>query len=37
MAISEKDQHVLALLRENARATTTELAKSLGLSRSTVQ
>jgi len=37
MAISEKDQQVLALLRENARATTTELAKSLGLSRSTVQ
>ena len=37
MEISEKDQDVLNLLRENARATTTEMAKTLGLSRSTVQ
>ena len=37
MDISEKDNDVLNLLRENARATTTEMAKTLGLSRSTVQ
>lgn len=37
MEISEKDQDVLNLLRENARATTTQMAKTLGLSRSTVQ
>ncbi len=37
MRIGEKDKAVLNLLRENARATTTELAGKLGLSRSTVQ
>lgn len=37
MLISEKDQNVLDLLRENARMSTTDLAKALGLSRSTVQ
>ena len=37
MPISEKDQHVLELLRENARMSTTDLAKTLKLSRSTVQ
>lgn len=37
MPISEKDQHVLDLLRENARMSTTDLAKTLKLSRSTVQ
>jgi len=37
MRIGEKDKAVLNLLRENARATTTELAAKLGLSRSTVQ
>ncbi|PTU67484.1 MULTISPECIES: Lrp/AsnC family transcriptional regulator [unclassified Chromobacterium] len=31
------DQQLLALLRENARAPTTELARRLGLSRTTVQ
>ncbi|SCK05922.1 Lrp/AsnC family transcriptional regulator [Vogesella sp. LIG4] len=31
------DQRLLALLRENARATTAELARQLGLSRTTVQ
>jgi DNA-binding Lrp family transcriptional regulator len=31
------DQRLLALLRENARASTTELARQLGLSRTTVQ
>ena len=31
------DQELLALLRDNARATTSELARQLGLSRSTVQ
>jgi DNA-binding Lrp family transcriptional regulator len=31
------DQRLLALLRENARAPTTELARQLGLSRTTVQ
>ena len=31
------DQELLALLRDNARATTSELARRLGLSRSTVQ
>lgn len=37
MPISEKDQDVLDLLRENARMSTTDLAKALKLSRSTVQ
>lgn len=37
MRVSEKDKQVLQLLRENARATTTDMAKTLGLSRSTVQ
>lgn len=37
MPISPKDQQVLDLLRENARMTTTEMAKTLKLSRSTVQ
>ncbi|MEE9348070.1 MAG: Lrp/AsnC family transcriptional regulator [Robiginitomaculum sp.] len=37
MQISDKDQQVLTLLRENARMSTTDLAKILGLSRSTVQ
>lgn len=37
MRIGDKDKAVLNLLRENARATTTELASKLGLSRSTVQ
>ena len=31
------DQQLLALLRENARATTSDLARKLGLSRTTVQ
>lgn len=31
------DQHLIALLRENARASTASLARSLGLSRTTVQ
>lgn len=35
--ITHKDQQLLAVLRGNARASTTELAKLLGVSRSTVQ
>ena len=35
--ISVQDEHLLALLRENARLSTSELARRLGLSRTTVQ
>ena len=35
--MDDTDQQLLALLRENARAATTELARKLGLSRTTVQ
>jgi len=35
--LSEKDQDLLSVLRNNARASTTDLARILGLSRSTVQ
>jgi DNA-binding Lrp family transcriptional regulator len=34
---SESDQRLLILLRENARASTAELARRLGVSRTTVQ
>lgn len=37
MRLTFKDQQLLGALRGNARATTTELAKTLGISRSTVQ
>ena len=37
MRITFKDQELLNILRGNARATTTDLAKMLGVSRSTVQ
>jgi len=37
MRITYKDQQLLGALRGNARASTTDLAKELGLSRSTVQ
>lgn len=37
MRVTFKDQELLSELRGNARASTTDLAKSLGLSRSTVQ
>ncbi|MDE2335669.1 MAG: Lrp/AsnC family transcriptional regulator [Rhodospirillales bacterium] len=37
MTISEKDRQLLLLLAENARAPTAELARRLGLSRTTVQ
>ncbi len=37
MRITFKDQQLLDVLRGNARASTTELAKILGVSRSTVQ
>jgi DNA-binding Lrp family transcriptional regulator len=37
MRITHKDQQLLAVLRGNARASTTKLAKILGVSRSTVQ
>jgi len=37
MRITFKDRQLLAVLRGNARASTTELAKILGVSRSTVQ
>lgn len=37
MAISQQDEHLLAALRENARTPTSELARRLGLSRTTVQ
>ncbi len=35
--LSEADQALIALLRENARASTAELARRLGVSRTTVQ
>lgn len=34
---TEKDRALIALLRENARASTAELARALGVSRTTVQ
>lgn len=37
MQIDATDQQLLALLRENARAPVTELARALGLARTTVQ
>ncbi|MDJ1159646.1 Lrp/AsnC family transcriptional regulator [Chelatococcus sp. SYSU_G07232] len=37
MTIDETDRTLLTLLRENARASTAELARRLGLSRTTVQ
>jgi len=37
MTIRSPDQRLLALLRENARLPTTEIARRLGLSRTTVQ
>jgi DNA-binding Lrp family transcriptional regulator len=36
-ALDETDRRLFALLRENARAPTAELARKLGLSRTTVQ
>ncbi len=35
--LSQADQNLIALLRENARASTAELARRLGVSRTTVQ
>ncbi len=37
MRISKPDESLLSLLRENARASTAEIARRLGLSRTTVQ
>ncbi len=37
MRLTDKDHELIGVLRDNARASTTELAKRLGLSRSTVQ
>lgn len=37
MKLTPADQQLLSLLRENARASTAELARRLGLSRTTVQ
>ena len=37
MRVTFKDQQLLAVMRGNARASTTELAQILGVSRSTVQ
>ena len=37
MRVTFKDQQLLSVMRGNARASTTELAKILGVSRSTVQ
>ena len=37
LALDPVDQQLLALLRENARESTAALARSLGLSRTTVQ
>ncbi|WP_371397804.1 Lrp/AsnC family transcriptional regulator [Fretibacter rubidus] len=37
MRLTFKDQQLLGALRGNARATTTDLAKTLGVSRSTLQ
>jgi DNA-binding Lrp family transcriptional regulator len=36
-AITDKDRALLAILRQNARASTAEVARKLGVSRSTVQ
>lgn len=37
MKLHETDQQLLSLLRENARASTAQIARRLGLSRTTVQ
>ena len=37
MKLSDTDQRLLSALRENARASTAEIARRLGLSRTTVQ
>ncbi|MBX3713791.1 MAG: Lrp/AsnC family transcriptional regulator [Lysobacter sp.] len=37
MKLTETDQQLLSLLRENARASTAQIARRLGLSRTTVQ
>ena len=37
MKLTDTDQQLLSLLRENARATTADIARKLGLSRTTVQ
>jgi len=37
MTISVQDEHLLALLRDNARLSTSELARQMGVSRTTVQ
>ncbi|MCR6685066.1 Lrp/AsnC family transcriptional regulator [Pseudoxanthomonas sp.] len=37
MKVTEADEQLLSLLRENARASTAEIARRLGLSRTTVQ
>ncbi len=37
MRVSDPEERLLALLRENARCSTAELARRLGLSRTTVQ
>ncbi len=37
MPLSVQDEHLLGLLRENARLSTSELARQMGVSRTTVQ
>ena len=37
MKLSQTDQRLLTLLRENARTSTAQLARKLGVSRTTVQ
>ena len=37
MKLTDTDQQLLSLLRENARASTAQIARRLGLSRTTVQ
>jgi DNA-binding Lrp family transcriptional regulator len=37
LPISDQDEHLLALLRDNARLSTSELARQMGVSRTTVQ
>lgn len=37
MKLTDTDQQLLSLLRENARASTAEIARRLGLSRTTIQ
>jgi DNA-binding Lrp family transcriptional regulator len=37
LPISDQDEHLLALLRENARLSTSALAREMGVSRTTVQ